>query len=100
MKYLNFRVYHKKARWPAASQIRAEKGWGLTARRGEGGGRRSRRKNQEKGRRPGTEDQSPGRGGLKTGVEGEKQCQYTGATKTLTILDDDQVARSHQRRRG
>ena len=79
----------------------------MTARRGVGG-RRSQRENQGKGRHPGTEDQAAGRGdlgqarggGLKTGVDGEKQCQYTVSTKTQSILDDDQVERSQESARG
>ena len=72
----------------------------MTARRGVGG-RRSQRENQEKGRHPGTEDQAAWRGGgLKTGVDGEKQCQYTVSTKTQSILDDDQVERSQESARG
>ena len=56
-----FRVLHLILGWPAATQIRAEKGVGgegATARRG--GERRSQRENQEKGLDPGTEDRAPG----------------------------------------
>ena len=56
-----FRVLLIILGWPAATQIRAEKGGGgegVTARRG--GGRRSRRENQGRGRDPGTEDRAQG----------------------------------------
>ena len=82
-----FRVLHIILGWPAATQIRAEKGGGgeeATARRG--GGRRSRRGNQGRGRDPGTEDRAQGLEMFRIGIVGSKTNMSTIQSYRLYIF--------------